>query len=189
MRDLGLMLQKRSYWCSLFVLISLTLVLLAWKWAYQDLYKQRASLQTAQSAYRQQASAQESPVSLNNSLQTANDEVSEIKEKLYFQSEVRNSAELIPFVVKVLDGLSAKHDVKLEGVKPVAPAIVLMLEERPFDITISGDYKNLFEWVKDAEESLSPMAIKSFQLRPKRSDSNVEMHVRVVSYRLSGELR
>lgn len=187
MRAFDFILQKRFNWCSLFVLISLTLMLLAWKWAFQDLYKQRMSLAVALTAYQQQTSAQESSMSVNNSLQVANDEMSEIRDKLLFQSEARNSAELIPFVVKVLDRISAKHNVKLQGVKPLSPVVVLMLEERPFDITISGNYKNLFAWVKDAEKSLSPMAIKSFKLNAGRTGSDVEMRVIVVSYRLPGE--
>ncbi len=187
MRELGFILQKRSYWCALFALIGLLLIFLAWNWAYKDVFGQRASLVSSYSTYHQQANAKQLESSVNDSLIAATNEVSEIREKLSYQSEVRNSAEIIPFVVKALDGISEKYNVKLKGVKPMAPEVVLMLEERPFDITISGEYKNLFAWVTEAEDSLSPMGIKSFQLRPGGADEGVEMWVRVVSYRLPGE--
>lgn len=187
MRELGFVLQKRSHWCSLFLLLSLLLLAAAWKLAYQDLFDQRVSLSSAYSTYHQQLVAQESRVSVNNSLQSATDDISNIKQQLLFQSEERNSAEMIPFVVKALDEISAKHHVVLQGVKPLAAKIVLMLEERPFDITIRGDYKNLYDWVVEAEKSLSPMAIQSFQLVSRGRGAGIEMRLRVASYRMPGE--
>lgn len=187
MNVFGNILQKRRYWCSIFVLMGVFSVMAAWKFGYQEMFEQRERLRSAYTGYQQQVVAQESNLSVESSLQTAANEVGEIRQKLLFQSEERNSAEIIPFVVKVLDEISARHDVTLDGVKPLAPQVVLMLEERPFDITIRGDYKDLFEWVLEAEESLSPMSIKSFQLNPGGRDTDVEMRLRVVSYRLPRE--
>ena len=189
MIELGPLLKKRGYWCSLFSLLGIALLLVAWKLYFEDINKKRVSLKLNYTAYQQQVSLQESRDSMKDSLQVATNEVSKIKEKLHFQSEVRNSAEIIPYVVKLLDNISTKYAVKLKSVKPLVPEVVLMLEERPFDIEISGDYRNLFEWVTEAEEVLDPMAIKSFQIRPGRASEGVEMQVRVVSYRLPGELQ
>ncbi len=124
---------------------------------------------------------------LSHKLDKDETELEDLRKKLYFQSEGRQSSEIVPYVVSILDEISRKYNIRLTGVTPLEVKNILMLEELPFDITISGSYPQIYQWLAEAEEALDPMAVKNFTINPSSRDFGVTMKMRVVSYRLPME--
>ena len=146
--------------------------------------KEGAQLSNTYSQAQENLNRSESSQTLARVLEENEKELDHLRKQLYFQSEGRQSSEIVPYVVSVLDGISRKYGIRLLGVTPLEVKKVLMLEEMPFDITIAGSYRQIYQWLAEAEEALNPMAVKFFSIVPTRAESGVTMKLRAVSYRL-----
>ncbi|MCB1753932.1 MAG: type 4a pilus biogenesis protein PilO [Gammaproteobacteria bacterium] len=180
-------LQSRKSWLALFTAVLLVFLLVLFNVLFKDAWQQKRQLADSYNNVQRQLDQTKALESLNLEREEISSELESIRKKLYFRSEGRNSAEIVPYVIGILDDISARFGVRLEAVKPLEVHKVLMLEEMPFDITISGPYKNIYRWLGEAEEALNPMAVKNFTINPYIKGQGVIMKMRVVSYRLPME--
>ena len=164
--------------------IVLTAVLVMYYAILDKPLKEGAELSRTYTEAQENLNRTESSQELARDLEKNEKELTQLRKQLYFQSEGRQSSEIVPYVVGVLDGISRKYNIRLLGVTPLEVTKVLMLEELPFDITISGSYRQIYQWMAEAEQALNPMAVKFFSISPSRSEPGVTMKMRVVSYRL-----
>ena len=110
-------------------------------------------------------------------------EVEELEQVLYGQTPQLPPSEMVSYIIGQLDLLAAKHGVQLVGVTPGAVTRVLMFEEIPFDVEVTGSYMHLFDWLQEAEDALHPMVVKEFHIAEGAARSQLSMNLRVVSYR------
>ncbi|NIR31004.1 MAG: type 4a pilus biogenesis protein PilO [Gammaproteobacteria bacterium] len=117
-------------------------------------------------------------------------EVERLEQTLYGQTPQLASSEMVSYIIGQLDVLAKRHGVQLVGVKPGSVARVLMFEEIPFDVEVSGSYVHLFDWLQEAERALHPMVMKEFHIAEGAGHPRLNMKLRVVSYRpYEGEQR
>ncbi len=182
--NLDALIRSRSIVVSI-ILTLLSFFVFALYWVLlKDSIEQNIQLVKSFSEAKNQLKTSDSSAQLSRQLNAGELAIKSLGQKLYLQSEGRDSNVIVPFVVSALDAISYKYNVKLRGVIPLEAKQVLMLEEMPFDITISGSYTQIYEWLIEAEQALNPMAVKNFSINPSNREHGVTMKMRVVSYRL-----
>ncbi len=112
-------------------------------------------------------------------------EIEGLKTRLYGKGSELSPSQMVPYVIGELDRLSGPHQVQLISVKPGSVVRVLMFEEVPFDIEVTGKYFDLFSWLQRVEVELRPMVVKQIKLAPLGRQDSLKMKLRVVSYRPS----
>ena len=110
-------------------------------------------------------------------------ELESIRKALYGGASELAPEKLESFVIDRLDRISVQRDVALMSVKPDESDTVLMFDEFPYDVDVSGDYFAIYAWLQDVEEELRPMIVKQFALDPDGKGGRVKMKLRLVSYR------
>ncbi|MDH3284776.1 MAG: type 4a pilus biogenesis protein PilO [Acidobacteriota bacterium] len=110
-------------------------------------------------------------------------ELESIRKALYGGASELAPEKLESFVIDRLDRISVQRDVALMSVKPDESDTVLMFDEFPYDVDVSGDYFAIYEWLQDVEKELRPMIVKQFALDPDGKGGRVKMKLRLVSYR------
>ncbi len=110
-------------------------------------------------------------------------EIEELRTELYGGSSQLPPEKMEAYIVDRLDHLSAAHEVELVGVTPGEPEEVLMFDEVPYDVEVSGDYFALFRWLREVERELRPMVVKEFNMKPRAKTRDVAMKLRLASYR------
>ncbi len=91
--------------------------------------------------------------------------------------------EMVAFVIGQLDVLARARRIQLVSVEPGATTQVFEFDEIPFHIEVVGGYFGLVEWLQEAENTLGPMVIKSFDIEPVASTEARRMRLTMVSYR------
>lgn len=134
--------------------------------------------------FLQAASGQEAlPLEGQRQIDALETELRALRESLFGGSSAVPRRQIESFVIDSLDRLAGSHRVQLLGVEPEQPAQLLMFEELPFSIRVSGGYADLYGWLTEAENALRPMVVKQFSMVPARDRSSVTMELRLVAYR------
>lgn len=116
-------------------------------------------------------------------------EIERLNRELYGDSAGVPREQIESFVVNTLDRISSLHGVDLLGITPDEANTVLMFEELPYAVEVSGSYFAVHRWLYQVEEELRPMVVKQFELLPRRDEEAVTLSVRIVAYRAAGEER
>ncbi|MDO6460690.1 hypothetical protein Q4485_08275 [Granulosicoccaceae sp. 1_MG-2023] len=120
---------------------------------------------------------------LDRQIAQTGERIGKLQRRLSLNSDARDADAIVPYVVGALDSVSYQHGVALKSVIPLSPQKVMRFEEIPFDITIAGDYRAVYQWLQDAEQALQPMTVKHFTI-DSAAPRGVTMKLRVVSYRM-----
>lgn len=136
------------------------------------------------------ASSAAGSVALGSDPQTRTAQIEELSRELQrVRAELYGTAARVPlrqiesFVIDSLDRISGRHAVELLSVKPGEASAVLMFEELPYDVQALGRYFDLYEWLREVETELRPMAIKQFSMKPDTGGERVALDLRLVAYR------
>ena len=113
-------------------------------------------------------------------------QVGELRDELFGGSSSVPAEKIESFIIDRLDRLSARHRVELLGVAPETPGHVLMFQELPYEVEVSGEYRSLYKWLVDAERELRPLVVKTFEMRPAERTTGVDLQLRLVAYRAEG---
>jgi len=89
---------------------------------------------------------------------------------------------MVAYIIGELDIIAGQHQVHLSSVKPQNPEHLFTFKELPFQVEISGNYFNLFAWLKDVEKNLGPIVIKQFTLSPYGKGKQIRMNLNIVAY-------
>ena len=110
-------------------------------------------------------------------------EVEDLRNTLYGGAANIPRAEIESFVVDALDRISEVHGVRLLGITPDVSDRVLMFEELPYTVEVSGSFFALHKWLYTVERELRPMVVKRFELSPSRDRSVITLNLKIVAYR------
>ena len=72
---------------------------------------------------------------------------------------------------------------RLVGVRPLAIGEVLMFDELPYEVEVTGSYMRLWDWLRDMEAELRPMVVNSYELERRTNATSVSLKLRLVAYR------
>ena len=94
--------------------------------------------------------------------------------------------EMEAYIIGVLQNISWNNDIKLIGVKPSKGSEIHIFQEILFNVKLSGDYFDLYNWFVEIREDLGFIVIKQLNLSPMRSNSNdvpLLMELTIASYK------
>ncbi len=95
------------------------------------------------------------------------------------------------FIIGRLQGISWQNNVELQSVRPGKGNIINVFEEIVFNVKITGDYFDLYGWLKDLGDELGFVVIKRFSIRPldtTRAEPTLTADLTIVSYREVGDV-
>ena len=90
------------------------------------------------------------------------------------------------YIIGELQNISWNHKISLIGVKPVKGNEIQMFQEILFNVQISGDYFDLYQWLLDLRDQLGFIVIKNFELNeinPNDTNSTLLMKLQIASYK------
>ena len=70
------------------------------------------------------------------------------------------------FIIGRLQGVSWRNHVELMSVTPGMGNSVQLFEEVLFNVRVSGDYFDLYQWLQDMREELGYVVVKQFNILP-----------------------
>ena len=110
-------------------------------------------------------------------------EITLLNQKLRGEQPLLSSEEITAHVIGHLDRISREHNVTLASVTPGSINKVLMFEEVPFDIEVTGKYVDLYSWLYEVTAQLGPMVISQFRISYNPGAPLLNMDVKLASYK------
>ena len=94
--------------------------------------------------------------------------------------------EMEAYIIGILQNISWDNQVNLIGVKPVKGGEINIFQEVLFNVKISGDYFDLYNWFVELRSQLGFIVIKNLNLNPVSSsenDNSLLMNLTIASYK------
>ena len=126
---------------------------------------------------------------MEDEIRAAELRVAELERELHGDMVDKSDNELEAFVLGRMQGISWRNDIELRSVKPSKGNRVLDFEEVRFEVQVTGDYFDLFAWLRDLNEELGFVVVKRFNLRATErnvSEPRLTATFTIVSYRGTG---
>ncbi|MFK7794516.1 MAG: type 4a pilus biogenesis protein PilO [Gammaproteobacteria bacterium] len=105
-----------------------------------------------------------------SSLDKLSQEVESVKYKIKGDMVNLPEKEMEAYILGVLQNISWNHDIKLIGVKPSQGNEIHIFQEILFDVKLSGNYFDLYQWFLALREDLGFIVIKNMNLSPSKTD-------------------
>ena len=138
------------------------------------------SLQTLQQAVAQGEQIDDQIARLEASIEDLNRE-------LHGDMADLEDNELESFVIGRLQSISWRNNVELVSVEPKPGNTIQNFSESLFDIQLTGDYVNLYNWLIDIKKELGFIVIQEYEMRPTvdvADNPRLAVDLRVASYRV-----
>ena len=123
---------------------------------------------------------------ISTEIETLSQEVIAAKRRLRGDMANLPEKEMEAYIIGVLQNISWHNNIKLIGVKPSKGDEIHIFQEILFNVKLSGDYFDLYNWFVEIREDLGFIVIKQLNLSPMRgNESNVplQMDLTIASYR------
>lgn len=114
-------------------------------------------------------------------------EVAALEKRLYGDMGNLPDNQLEAFVVGRLQAISWLNNIELLGVEPRAGETLPSFEESLFQVELSGEYADLFNWLEALKTELGFIVIKEYEMQPQEDVAhNPELTARltIASYRV-----
>lgn len=113
-------------------------------------------------------------------------EISALSRRLHGEMAGLPPREIESFVIDSLQSIAWRRDVTLQGVRPSTGETVDAFQELVFRLELSGDYYDLFAWLRDLHSELGFVVIKEYRMQ--RADQNnatplLKVELTLASYR------
>jgi len=125
-------------------------------------------------------------VDLDAQLDTLRADVEDLQRTLHGDTSNLPLKQVEAFVIGRLQKISWANDVELVGVKPREGAVTDQFHELLFDLELSGDYFDFFDWLIDVSDDLGFIVVKQFEMSPQSSledETNLRVRLTMASYR------
>ena len=108
------------------------------------------------------------------------EEVTALNKKLHGDTANRPVKEMESFVIGRLQRISWQNNVELGGVVPKEGEDFQSFLEILFEVELTGDYFDLFSWIKDVGEQLGFVVVKRYLMEPVATDDGETLlHVKL----------
>ena len=123
---------------------------------------------------------------LEQELATLKVDVEQLSRKLHGDMANLPDRQLEAFIIGRLQGISWRNKVELISVKPRKGRVVQIFREILFDVEVSGDYFDLFDWLQSLASELGFVVVKQYVMRPldsSKENPRLSVNLTIVSYR------
>ena len=113
-------------------------------------------------------------------------DVSSLRQRLHGDMANLPEEQMEAYVVGRLQNISWRNRVELAGVEPKAGDQVENFRETLFEVKLSGNYFDLYDWVRDVARDLGFVVIKRYEMTPtteSEEDPPLEVSLTLASYR------
>ncbi len=114
------------------------------------------------------------------------DEVELAKRKLKGDMANLPEKEMESYIIGVLQNISWDNKINLIGVKPAKGSEIHIFQELLFNVKLSGDYFDLYNWFVEIRENLGFIVVKKLNISPVNSreeNSQLLMDLTIASYK------
>ena len=102
---------------------------------------------------------------LNNQLNQFRSDIDVLERRLHGDMASLPEKEIEAHIVGKLQQISWQNNVQLVGVEPSAGDTVESFHEILFRVTLAGDYKDLYQWLREVSDELGFVLIKQYEMR------------------------
>ncbi len=123
---------------------------------------------------------------LPSQLARSREQLSALNKRLYGEMANRPENEIEAYIIGQLQVISWRHQIELAGVKPSKGVPIDMFHEILFDVDVTGDYFDLYAWLRELNNELGFVVIKKYEMRPldqHKEDSQLTAKLTIASYR------
>lgn len=110
-------------------------------------------------------------------------ELPSLEKALVGNSSARSEDTVILSLMDVLGRVGGRHGVALGSVRPGARRTIERLEETTYDIDVRGDYRGLYQWLRDTQASVAPLVVTGITLRSIDEGKRVALALKLADYR------
>lgn len=123
---------------------------------------------------------------LDAQLEALRERVGELERRLHGDMANLPPKEVEAYIIGRLQAISWRNRVELVGVEPGSGETIESFREMLFNVSLAGDYFDLYNWLRDLGEELGFVVIKQYQMSPiDRSETNPRLsaELTIASYR------
>jgi Tfp pilus assembly protein PilO len=172
-RSLGLILLL----ISLVVVTAMALYMV--KPQYQRFSERSASFDMLNSQIDDQAQ-------LQRAIDDEHQRITELQLQLHGEAGDMPVNEMEAYLVGRLQGLAWDAGIELAGVRPGLAKRIMEFEEISFKVDVTGEYRNLYDWLNRIGEKLGFMLVSNYEIGlvgRKSNETQLKMNVTIVFYR------
>ncbi len=150
------------------------------------LWPQLKSYQTSKTDLAELEKLVSSNSDIQYEISSLNNNIEQSKRKLQGDMAGLPDKEMEAYIIGVLQNISWDKEVNLVGVKPVKGREINIFQEILFQVKLSGDYFDLYDWFIELRNQLGFIVIKKLDLTPKRSSDDANqlmMDLTIASYK------
>ena len=128
------------------------------------------------------------PEQLQRAINTEQHKIKELRLQLHGEAGDMPVNEIEAYLVGRLQGLAWDAGVELTGVRPGPKKQIMKFEEISFKVDLTGEYRNLYKWLKKVGDTLGFMLVSNYEIGLDGKKSNqipLKMSVTIVFYRVA----
>ena len=110
-------------------------------------------------------------------------ELPRLEKALDSEQTTRTDDGMILFLMDALGSIGTRQGVSLGSVRPGARRIVQGFEETTYDIEARGEYRNLYQWLREAQAGVAPLVVTGFTLRSIDEGPRITVALKLADYR------
>ncbi len=110
-------------------------------------------------------------------------ELPRLEKALGSEKIARTDDGMILFLMDVLGRTATRQGVSLGSVRPGARRIVQGFEETVYDIEARGEYRSLYQWLREAQAGVAPLVVTGFSLRSIDEGPRITLALKLADYR------
>ena len=103
---------------------------------------------------------------LDNQLSQLGKDVASLQRRIHGDMASLPEKEIESYVIGKLQRLSWQNNVQLIGIEPSVGETIESFRELLFQVSLSGDYHDMYQWLQDVSDELGFVLIKQYEMRP-----------------------
>lgn len=174
-KSLGLILLLTGF------VIAVAISLYVVKPQYQSFQDKSASYEMLQGQIDNQAQMQQL-------IEQQREKIKTLQLQLHGEAGQLPVNEVEAYLVGRLQEFAWDAGIELSGVRPGQAKRILEFEEMSFKVDVSGEYKNLYQWLNKIGDKLGFMLVSNYEISlagRKNEQENLKMSVTIVFYRVA----
>ena len=103
---------------------------------------------------------------LDTQLAQLHDDIDLLQRRLHGDMASLPEKEIEAYVIGKLQRMSWQNNVQLVGVEPSAGATIESFHEILFQVSLAGDYFDMYRWLREVSNELGFVLIKQYEMKP-----------------------
>ena len=108
---------------------------------------------------------------LDSQVKVVGEEIEALQRRLHGDMASLPLKQIESHVVGKLQQISWENDVQLVGIEPSAGETIETFHEILFQVSLAGDYMDMYEWLREVTDELGFVLIKEYEMHPSDTSS------------------